>query len=136
MFLSSGQNKYKSISSRTKAVQSSFSPYCLEEWNNLSKETRNIESASKFKKATLSFIMPKEKSVFGIHYTNGIKLLNRLRLNFIHLNYHRFSHGFRDMIDPMYKCCKEVETTLHYLLRCNLHTFYRTELLNDIYAID
>ena len=80
--------------------------------------------------------MPKEKSVFGIHYTNGIKLLNRLRLNFIHLNYHKFSHGFRDMIDPMYKCCKEVETTLHYLLRCNLYTFYRTELLNDIYAID
>lgn len=63
-----------------------------------------------------------------------MKLLTRLRLNFAHLNYHNFSHGFRDMIDPMSKCGKEAETTLHYLLRCNLYTFYRAELLNDVYV--
>ena len=40
------------------------------------------------------------------------------------------------MIGPTCKCGKEAETTLPYLLRCNLHTFYRAKLLNDIYAID
>ena len=40
------------------------------------------------------------------------------------------------MIDPMCKCGKEPETTLHYLLRCNINSSHRTELLNDICAIN
>ena len=40
------------------------------------------------------------------------------------------------MIDPMCKCGKEPETTLHYLLRCTIHSSHRTELLNDICAIN
>ena len=40
------------------------------------------------------------------------------------------------MIDPICKYGKEAETTIHYLLRSSLYTFYRTELLNDVYAID
>ena len=35
----------------------------------------------------------------------------------------------------MCSCCKEPETTLHYLLRCNLYSIYRLELLNDICAL-
>ena len=103
---------------------------------NLSKEIRNIVSLNKFKKTILNLIRPKENSVFAIHDTNGIKLLTRLRLNFTHLNEHKFRHGFRDMIDPMCKCGKEPETTFHYLLRCNIHSSHRTELLNDICAIN
>ena len=44
--------------------------------------------------------------------------------------------NFRDMIDLMYKCGKEAEATHYHLLRYNFHTFYGTELLNHIYAID
>ena len=61
--------------------------YCLKEWNNLSEEIRNIESANKFKKTILSFISRKVSSVFAIHDTEGIKQLNRSRLNFTHSNY-------------------------------------------------
>ena len=133
---SSSSSKIKSFSARTKIFETSFYPYCLKEWSNLSEEIRNIVSLNKFKKTILNFIRPKENSVFAIHDTNGIKLLTCLRLNFTHLNEHKFRHGFRDMIDPMCKCGKEPETKLHYLLRCNIHSSHRIELLNDICAIN
>ena len=40
------------------------------------------------------------------------------------------------MTDPMLKCGKKTETTLHYLLRCSIYSFHRIDLLNDICAID
>ena len=36
----------------------------------------------------------------------------------------------------MCSCGKEPETTLHYLLRCDLYSIYRLELLNDICALN
>ena len=36
----------------------------------------------------------------------------------------------------MCSCDKEPETTLHYLLRCDLYSIYRLELLNDICALN
>ena len=112
---SSSQSKYKSIFAITKTFESTFCPYCLKEWNNLCQKIRNIESANISKKTILNFVRPNENSVFAIHDTNGIKLLTRLKLNFTHLNYDKFSHAFRDMIDPMYKCGKEAEAILSSL---------------------
>ena len=62
-----------------------------------------------------------EYSIFAIHDTKGLKLLTRLRLNFSHLNEHKFRHGFKDSVDPMCKCGVETELTLHFLLRCRLY---------------
>ena len=56
-------------------------------------------------------------------------------LNFSHLNEHKFRHGFRDTVDPMYKCGLETETTLHFLLCCRLYSTVRTELLDNIYTV-
>ena len=36
----------------------------------------------------------------------------------------------------MCSCGKEPETTIHYLLRCDLSSIYRLELLNDICALN
>ena len=36
----------------------------------------------------------------------------------------------------MCSCGKEPETTLHYLLRCDLYSIYRLELLNDVCALN
>ena len=91
-------------------------------------------SVNKFKETIISFIRSKENSVFAIHDTKGIKLLTRLRLNFSHLNEHKFRHGFKNTVDPMCKCGLETETTLHILLRCRLYSTIRTELLDDIYT--
>ena len=55
-----------------------------------------------------------------------VKLLARLRLQFSHLNEHKFRHGFSDTINLMCACGTEIETTEHFLLRCQ---FYSTQIL-------
>ena len=57
-------------------------------------------------------------------------------MNFSHLNEHKFRHNFHDTINPMCSCGKEPETTLYYLLRYDLYSIYRLELLNDICALN
>ena len=88
----------KTLSGRTKAFNWSFYPCSIKEWCALSEEIRNIVSVNKFREKILSFIRPKENSVFAIHDTKGLKLLTRLRLNFSHLNEHEFRHGFKDTV--------------------------------------
>ena len=78
---------------------------------------------------------PKENSVFAVHYTKGLKLLTSPKLNFSHLNEHKFRRGFGDTVDPMCRCGLETETTLHFLLRCRLYSTIRTEILGDIYTV-
>ena len=119
-----------------KAFESSFFSYCDKKWGNLSEELRNIDSIKTFKLSILNFVRPRENSVFAVSDINGLKLLTRLRLNFSHLNEHKFRHNFNDTINPMCSCGKEPETTLHYLLRCDFYSIYRLELLNDICALN
>ena len=94
-------------------------------------QLRNIESINTFK----SSVRPRKISVFAVRNINGVKLLTRLRFDFSHLNEHKFRHNFNDIINPMCSCCREPETTLHYLLRCDLYSIYRLELLNDIFCV-
>ena len=82
---SANQNNFRQFCIRTKKFESSFFPYCIKEWNNISEEIRKIESTIRFKTNILSFIRPKEKSFFKILDTNRIKLLSRLRFHFSHL---------------------------------------------------
>ena len=89
-----------------------------------------------FKSSILNFVRPRENSVFEVHDIKDVKLLTRLRLDFIHLNEHKFRHNFNDVINPMCSCGKEPETILHYLLRCDLYSIYRLELLNDVCALN
>ena len=129
---SSSQNKMKIYSRKSKVFNSSFYPHSIEEWCALREEIWNKVSVDKFGEIILSFIKPRENSIFAIPYTKVLKLLTSLRLNFSHLNKHKFRHGFRDTVDPMCKCGLETETTLHFLLRCKLYSTIRTELLDNI----
>ena len=126
------QNRIKQIPARAKVFENSFSPYCIKEWSKLSDKIRNIKSINKFKVTILNFIWPKGNSVFDIHDTKRIKLLSHLRWSFSRLNEHKFRHNFNNMVDPMCTCGREPETTLHYLLRWNLYSAQRLELLNNV----
>ena len=90
----------------------------------LSDEIRNIESSKQFKKTILDFIRPKENSIYAMHDISGLKLLTRLKLNFSHLNEHKFRHNFKDTINPMCSCGFEPETADYYLI------FSEDQLLN------
>ena len=84
--------------SRTKSFGNSFFPYCIKEWNKLGTKIKNLPSLSTFKKALLVFCKTEENSLFNVHNPIGVKYLNRLRLNFSHLNEHKFHHNFRDTV--------------------------------------
>ena len=124
------------IRARTKVFENSFFLYCIKEWLKLGEEIQSIESSKQFKKTILDFIRPKENSIYAIHDISGLKLLTCLRLNFSHLNEHKFRHIFKDNINPMRSCGFEPETTDLYLLRCKLYTVPRLDLLNNIYTIN
>ena len=59
-------------------------------------------------------------TIFDTHNPIGVKLLNKLRLNFSQLNEHIFRHNFWNTINPFCLCNAEPETASHYLLRCPL----------------
>ena len=89
-----------------------------------------------FKKALLSFVKTSENSVIAINDNNGIKLLTRLRLNFSHLNEHKFRHNFLGTLNPMCSCGSEPDTTAHFLLRCQNHVIHRSKLLKNVDNLD
>ena len=62
-------------------------------------------------------------------------MILKVRLDFSHLNEHKFRHNFNDINNPMRSCSKRLETTLYYLLRSDLYSIYWLELLNGICAL-
>ena len=78
----------------------------------------------------------KENSLFSIYGPLGVKFLTCLGLQFIHLNEHKFRHGFGDTINAMCGCGSEVETTEPFLLRCHLYSPQRLELFENLEKVD
>ena len=87
----------------------------IKEWNKLDAKLRNLPSVSITKKSLLTYFKTDENSVFDVHNPKGIKLLNSLRLNFSHLNEHKFCHKFWDTVNAFCLCNSDTETTSHYL---------------------
>ena len=85
---------------RTVCFKYSFFPSALSEWFKLDESIRNSESISIFKNKLFSFICPDQSSIFNIFDPVGIKFLTRLRLDFSHLNEHRFCHNFKNCLNP------------------------------------
>ena len=63
-----------------------------------------------------------ENSVFGVSDIYDTKLLTRLKLNFSHLNEHKFRHNFKNAVNPMCNYVAATETTIHYLLCCWIYS--------------
>ena len=120
---------------RTDCFKYSFFLCTLNDWFNLDVSIGNSESISIFKRKLLSFIRPEQKNIFNIFDLQGLKLLTRLRLDFSHLNEHRFRHNFKECVNPVCSCSLEIEDTSHYLLHCHYFTLYRIELMNSVKLI-
>ena len=63
-------------------------------------------------------IEKKKNSLFSVHDPLDVKLLTSPRLQFGHLNGHKFRHGFGDTVSYIYGCNAEIENTEHLLSRC------------------
>ena len=61
---------------------------------------------------------PLENDTYGIYDPLDVRLLNRLRLSFVHLMEHKFKDNFADTLSPLCSCSLETEDTDHYFLCC------------------
>ena len=120
---------------RTDCFKYSFFPSALSEWFKLDESIRNSESIPIFKNKLLSFIRPAQSSIFNIFDPVGIKCLTRFRLDFSHLNEHRFRHNFKNCLNPLCSCSLEIEDTLHYLLHCRHFSVHRRDLMNSVKSV-
>ena len=74
--------------------------------------------------------------VFCIYDPIGVNLLTLLRLQFSHLNEHKFRHGSSNTTNPMCVCRTEVETTEHFLLGCQFYSTQRLELSENLEKVE
>ena len=119
-----------------KSSKTLFYRYTINKWTKLDPEIRRIDSYADFPKQLPSFIKPMENKTFSIYDPLGIKLLNRLRVDFSHLNEHKFRHNFADTLNPLCSCSLETETTAHFFLSCRYYNNIRITLKNELNDID
>ena len=72
-----------------------------------------------------------KRSIFGVHDIVGVRLLTRLRVQFIDLREHRFRHRFH-CSNPMCLCQTGIEDNEHFLLHCPRYINYRKDLLDRV----
>ena len=101
-------------------------------WFQLDVAIRNSEWIAIFKIRLLSFIRPIQSDAFNIFDPIGLKFMTRLRLDFSHLNEHRFRHNFQDCVNPLYSCSLQNEDTIHYLLHCHHFSQHRINVINSV----
>ena len=129
------KNNLPEFSCRTESFKHSFFPFCVREWKKLDNTIRDAESIKQFKSMLKNFFSLNQRSLFLIHDTVGVKLLVKLRLQFSHLNEHKFCHNFKDCVSRMCDCGAETETTSHFFLRCKFFANERQKLRGDVYRI-
>ena len=71
---------------------------------------------------------PPAKSVFGIHDPMGLSHLTQLRVGLSKLNFHKFRHNFKDIVNPLCPTNDGVED----LLLCPSFAVQRQNLLAEI----
>ena len=125
------------IYARTNCFQNSFFPFCIDHWNKLDDNLRNLPTISSFKRAILNFIRPNPIQTFELNDNNGLILLTRLRVGFSHLREHKFRHGFLDLDDPFCSCrTNSIESTEHFLLHCPNFSNSRLILFDDLQKLN
>ena len=89
-----------------------------------------------FLKKLLIFIKSTENKAFSFYYLLGIKLLNRLRVDFSHVNEHKFRHNYAGTSNPLCSCSLETDSMAHLFLCCRNYTNIRITFMNELNDFD
>ena len=118
----------RNIRTRTSSYYNSFLPSTLRQWNNLSIETRQLNSLNSFK-----WFLKKDKSSVPKYYYFGKRkaqiLHTCLRTGCSSFNLDLFVKNISD--SPMCHC-GSIENAQHYFFHCNMYLRQRTLLLNSV----
>ena len=112
--------------------KNSFFSSAITEWNRLDLNIRNSASLSAFKKNLLNLILPRANNIFDVHNPIRIKLLTRLHLGLSHLHEHKFRLCIQNTLNPLCKCGKYIESTIHLFLHCTNFLIPRQTLFQKI----
>ena len=132
---SASQISLNAFRTRTEKFKNWFFLFSISEWNELSNLSKQSEYIKKFKNTLMKYIKSNERSLLSIHNPQGLNLVFWLRLNFSHLNEHKFRHNFKECVSPKCGCGLKLESTQHFFLRCHFCHVERSELLNSLYEI-
>ena len=127
---------FQPLLSRTVILKNSFLTYTINEWNKLDPNIRGIDLYVGFRKKLLSFIKPTENNNFSIYDPLGVKLFNRLRVDFRNLKEHNIRHNFADTLNFLCPCSLETKITDHFFVQCRNYTNIRVTLMNELSDID
>ena len=119
-------NSFNTVSCKSEYFKNSFFPNAFNEWNKLDLDIRSSTSYNLFCNKLLKFIRPAQRKAFNFNYSVGAKLLGRLELGFNHLREHKFTHGFTDILHPLYSCSIEAKITIYYFLRSHFYNTIRS----------
>ena len=118
-------NDLKTIRAKTSLYYNSFFSSTLRQWNNLSIETRQLNSLNSFK-----CVLKEEKRTVPKYYFYWVRktqiLHTRLRMGCSSLNLDLFMKNITD--SPMCQC-GSIEKTHHFFFHCNFYQRQRTILL-------
>ena len=78
---------------------------------------------------------PKNKSIFGIHDTVGIRYLFQLRVSLSPLRSHKWRHNFNDTLSEMCRCNQGIEDTSHFFFSCPFFAIQRASLATSVIHI-
>ena len=133
---SASQISLNAFRTRTEKFKNWFFLFSISEWNELSNLSKQSEYIKKFKNTLMKYIKSNERSLLSIHNPQGLNLVFWLRLNFSHLNEHKFRHNFKECVSHMCGCTLEIESTQYFFLPCHFYFVERSKLLNSLYDID
>ena len=121
-------NDIKQFNARTERFKRSFFPDCINKWNDLCKEIKEIVDLEEFRKAFVSQSSSNPLYYFGKRKANLIH--SQLRMHCSNLNGHLASLHVID--DPTCICLNGVEDNEHFFLDCHLYYTYRLKLINVV----
>ena len=125
-------NDLYEFSCRNQRFQNSFYPDSVICWNELSPETRKIDTLEKFKANILKDIKPESKSIFNVYDPDGVKSIYQLRVGLSPLREHKNRHKFLDTPSGLCSCGRGAESTEHFILKCPFFAAPRKKLLETV----
>ena len=109
-----------------------FFPSTITEWNKHSLSIRNSTSFGKPKGKLLQFLKLQKTVYIPVTIPEELSTLQKLKLGFSHLCYHKFKHGFLHATDPLCSCRTAIEKTVYYFFHCPNFSTVSNTFLNEI----
>ena len=128
-------NVFREIKFKTDRQKNSFFPQAISSWNKISSHFEDFPSLDCLKGHVLSFVRPRNKSIFGVHDPVGLRYPFQLRVSLSPLRSNKGRHNFVDISSDICHCDQGVENTYHFLFIWPTYVTQRAILVTGVNEI-